>query len=287
MKGDTLLIIVLIVIIILLFLFYHRQSGQSYDGLKTPLWTREKFDFNQGQTITLSFTYDYNNLPYSPDEIRFYVGLWNCGGIACPVPKGFPPTPEADGSVSLLGNDAQYIAYQNNGITTYQITMYPPDGSGLWQPGSYTSYIIAMLNGNHNVQSDPSSPAAININPPGSTPPTPTITIPSEEEYIPNNESRSVNISWTVDPRDVSSYPGFYTFSIKRSDNSITSVPMTMIEHIPSNVLSYTFTDMYPGQFSVTLTSVSQDGNYISDSIPVNFYIKLPTPGNVNVTGTS
>jgi hypothetical protein len=178
-------------------------------------------------------------------------------------------------TVNFTGDDDSYTTDQ----TTYDISMSPP-GGGLWQVGNYVSYVIATLDANRKVVSDPSDPTNIDITPPGVNPPKPTVTSPTANEYIDNDSATSVTITWTVEDID---YPGFYTFTVMVSDDTTSSTTAINDTGLSSSSLSHTVS-LYPGQFNVTVTSVSSEDSGTSSSTSVPFFIKLPSPTGVTAT---
>ncbi len=283
-KGQLWFIIIVIILIIMLFICFNKGDGGKSSYMAAPKWTSEHFEFQQADTITLSFTYDYSGLTtYGPGDIKFGVGLWDCTSAgACPIPSlvSGQLSPAPDKTVNFLGNDTAYTDDTGN-LRTYNVVMTPPSG-GLWQTGNYVSYVIATLSSNNNVRSDPSAPATVDITAPGGNPPKPIISSPEEGDYIAFNDALTMTIQWGVNDN----YPGFYTFTVQVVDNTVNPSVSTPINQsgISSDITSL-ITPLTPGYFTATVKSISTaDPSNFSTSDPVNFYVKLPSVTSITAT---
>lgn len=289
-KGDFLFLVVIIAFVIFALVCYtnddqeikKRQPPPS--GLPVPMWTRENFQFQRDETIDLSFDYDYTNSIYNPSQIRFYVGIWDCGDSSCPIPQGRPPF-SGQGKpiqyINFLGNDTNYGYNPGSGSSQeYDISQSPPGGS--WNTGTYIAFIIAALDQNRKVVSDPSEPALIDINYPGDPPPTPIITEPTNLHYYSNEDANNIFISWKVDSGD---YGESFSYNVLITDK-VTGEPVTD----PINTFDTSTTvSLYPGEFMVIVQSVAdcQGGPCTSSSNSVTFFVRLPSVTNVQVTSSS
>jgi len=327
MKNRNSLIIIAIIVIALLIFIYCKFDGSTDDGgdgdhpdvppppekptrsLATPRWTMEGFsqEHDSNTPLYLTFSYDYSTTIYTRSETNFSVVVEKCDGVVCAQPTcGIIGTkkPTCDPSTDISGKfwdgiDIGGGEYIDDGSTDGGMTYYrvPITTDGAYTIGSYTSYVMAYLDVNTNIQSAPiAANGTIDITGPGGFPPGYLITKPDQMDKYYGYNPESIIFSWIPDNGATNDNFGDDDYTLTLTIMDITnSSPGTLFYQnvgMPSDTTSIAVGSKFPdtaafysGYFSVNIASVSvTEEDNIKPSTAVTFYVKLQAPEKINVT---
>lgn len=264
----------------------------------TPRWAMENYSFNEGDPITLTFTYNYNQSGYSQQQTSFSLVVLNCpdtcptlncGAIGTANPACDPNNIPSPGNQGVMWSTKFPGTDNTSDNTTYNVLV---PQSGVYPIGTYTAYVMAYLTDNTNVQSQPvPTDENIVVSPPDGSPPLLEITSPADGTYFANDTS-SIVINGDIKSGGDYNAPYMTTLTVKDVTLGDGSTVITQSTDYSTDPPPSTYTigsGLYPGQFSATLTTTAQypdgSGNYATSvSTPVGIYIKLPSPTNVGAS---
>jgi len=297
MEDGQILIIVVVVLVVIFLIYYCGGSDQKSKYIGTPVWAMESLSVNEGDPITLSFTYNYGLQTYRPDQTNFSVVILDCDG-GCPVLNcgAVGTTAACDPNSITQGGKIMWtttVAGESGSIDAgagaYDI---PVPNSGLYPIGTYVAYVMAFLKENPNVQSQPVPSDQIIVSPPEGSPPLLRIASPLEGTQFASTTASVTVVGEISESSPLYDSPYKVTLTVKdvTLGDSDTVVYRTETGYSMSPSLTFQITSgLYSGQFSATLTTTAQylgadDKAATTESAPVSIYIKLPTPTNVSLS---